>query len=182
MWLHVWRSKWQHGGKGESKAHNSKQLLLPLRCSLVTLEIHIFHTCRTRIESADCVFLFKNGAQKTTDTRGQTHSHSHLHFLAILLIPIPPLHWPSNQNKIVISTRWKALPFYWWLSDARFIVSDLGFDKPTRERLVLQGESMVAGHIAINRLPQLFSLPTVWQIKCFIRNKTRREQRGGWWR
>lgn len=34
-------------------------------------------------------------------------------------------------------------------------MSDLSFDKPTRERLVLQGESMAPGHIPINGPPQL---------------------------
>lgn len=94
--------------------------------------------------------------------------------------PLPFLHstGPSHQNKIVISMA-EASPFYWRLSDARIIMSDLGFDRPTRERLVLQGESMAVGHIPINRLPQLFllMLPALWQIRCFIR-----EQIGGGWR
>lgn len=135
-----------------------------------------------RIESADYFFFFfevEKWAQKTSDIRGQSDAHSHLLFRAISLIPIPPLHWPSNQNKIVISMWRKLCLFYWRLSDAHVIVSDLGFDRPTRERLVLQGESMVAGHITINRLPQLFLLPALWQIKCFIRSKTGGEQSGG---
>lgn len=100
-------------------------------------------------------FRLRNSPRKMTEIRGQTDSHSHLLFLAISPIPIPPLHQPSYQNKIVISTA-EASPFYWRLSDVHVIMSDLGFDRPTRERLVLQGESMAQGHIPINRLPQLF--------------------------
>lgn len=118
--------------------------------------------------------LFSGGemAQKVTEIKGQTDSRSHLLFLAISLIPIPPLHRPSYQNKIVISMA-EALPFYWRLSDVRVIMSDLGFDRPTRERLVLQGESMAVGHIPINRLPHFFllMLPALWQIRCFIRKE-----------
>lgn len=112
-------------------------------------------------------------AQNVTGIRGRFDSHSHHLFLAISPVPIPPLHQRSHQNKIVISMA-EASPFYWRLSDVRVIMSDLGFDRPTRERLVLQGESMALGHIPINRLPQLFllMLPALWQIRCFIRKKT----------
>lgn len=49
-------------------------------------------------------FRLRNGPRKATEIRGRTDSLSHLLFLAISLIPIPLLHRPSNQNKIVIST------------------------------------------------------------------------------
>lgn len=118
-------------------------------------------------------------AQKATEIRGQTDTHCHLFFLAISPIPIPLLHRPSYQNKIVISAA-EASPFYWRLSDGRVIMSNLGFDRPTRERLVLQEQSMTLGHIPINRLPQLFllMLPTPWQIRCFIRKKKEKKIQG----
>lgn len=145
---------------------------------------HLGHTYFSHTLDGDTelgpFFRFEKCAQGATVIRGQTDSHSHLLFLAISLIPIPPLHRSSNQNKIVISTA-EALPFYWRLSDVRVIMSDLGFDRPTRERLVLQEESMAPGHIPINRLPQLFSLmlPALWQIRCFIRRK---KKKVGKWR
>lgn len=153
MWLHVQRSKWWHGGKGKSKTDNSKDLLLPCGApwSPCTYIFFTLHGDTHRI----LFFRLRNSPRKMTEIRGQTDSHSHLLFLAISPIPIPPLHQPSYQNKIVISTA-EASPFYWRLSDVHVIMSDLGFDRPTRERLVLQGESMAQGHIPINRLPQLF--------------------------
>lgn len=63
------------------------------------------------------------------------------------------------------------------VSCRRLIMSDLDFDRPTRERLVLQEESMGASHIPVDRLPQLFLLPTLWQIRGFIRKKTRGTKR-----
>lgn len=111
-------------------------------------------------------------AERATEIRGWTDFRSHLLFLAISPVPIPLLYRPSHQNKIIICTA-EALPFYWRLSDACVIMSDLGFDRLTRERLVLQGESMTLGHIPINRLPQFFllMLPALWQIRCFIKKK-----------
>lgn len=67
MDIHVWRSKWQHGGKGKSKAHNSKQLLLPLRFSLVTLEIYIFSHMLNEDRERGLFFFFlelRNGPGK----------------------------------------------------------------------------------------------------------------------
>lgn len=95
-------------------------------------------------------------AQKVTEIRGQTDSH--LLFLTILLVPtLPPLHGPSKQNEIVISSVAEASPFYRRLPHVSAIMSDLGFDRSTRERLVLQEESMAQSHIPIKLF--LLSLP-----------------------
>lgn len=133
-----------------------------------------------RTHTADYFSGWETAPKATENQRSGRLPLSRLLFLAISL---PFLHstGPSYQNKIVISTA-EASPFYWRLSDVRVIMSDLGFDRPTREKLVLQGESMALGHIPINRLPQLFllTLPALWQIRCFIRGKNKGRMKGGW--
>lgn len=124
---------------------------------MVTSEIKCFPRMSDGRTGRRLFFRLRSGPESVG---GQVDSRSHPLCLTISPIPIPPLRWPLNQNKIVITTGRKLC-----LSiDGRLtcvIASDLGFDRLTSGSLVLQEESMVAGHILINRLPQLFLLPAL---------------------
>lgn len=156
--------------QGQINEPEFKATSYSLRCSVVTLDCVFFTDGNTFTD-------YFSGCE-TAQKQPKSDSHTPLLFLVISLVPIPLLHRPSYKNKIAISTA-EASPFYWRLPDARVIMSYLGFDRPTRERLVLQGESMALGHIPINGLPQLFllMLSALWQIRRFIKKK-----RWGKWR